>query len=321
MQTARKYIITSSPHIWEKTDTSAIMRQVLIALIPSWLAAIYIFGTSAMWPVLVCIGSSVFFEWGYQKMMKRPVSIGDLSAVVTGLLLGLNLPPAIPLYIAVFASLAAIVMVKQLYGGIGHNFVNPAITGRIIALISFSLPMNTYLLPAGTAASLDSGFGVDLVAGATPLAILAGGKTAALPSVMDMLLGFRGGSLGETCAVTLIIGGIYLIYRKIITWHIPAAYLGGVAVLSLLLGVSPVYHLLSGGVMLGAFFMATDYVTSPTTGKGKIVFGLGCAVITMVIRVFGALPEGFSYAIIIMNILTPHIDKLTTLKPLGGVQK
>jgi electron transport complex protein RnfD len=321
MQTERKIILSSSPHIWDKTTTSTLMRDVLIALLPTWLAAMYIFGTAALWPVLVCMVSCVFFEWGYQTMMKKPVTVGDFSALLTGLLLGLNMPPAVPLYIAVFASLAAIVMVKQLYGGIGHNFVNPAITGRIIALVSFGLPMSTYLLPAGTAASLDSGFGVDLVAGATPLALLAEGRKAALPSLMDMLLGFRGGSIGETCAITLIIGGLYLIYRGVITYHIPLAYLGGVAALALLFGQDPVYHLLSGGVLLGAFFMATDYVTSPITERGKWVFGLGCALITMVIRVFGSLPEGASYSIIIMNILTPHINNLTLVKPLGGIQK
>lgn len=312
------------------------MLDVVIALMPALFAAVYIFGMTALIPVLTCVITSLLCEWGYQKLMKRPITISDCSAVVTGVLLGFNLPPDIPLYIAIFASVVAIVVVKQLYGGIGQNFVNPAIAARIIAMLSFGMPMAAYLLPAGNATNLTSGLGADLVAGATPLAalaadtagssktlltMLAGDASIGLPSVFDMLLGFRGGSIGETSSLALIIGGLYLMYRKVISYHIPAAYLGGVIVLSLLFGVSPVYHLLSGGVIIAAFFMATDYCTSPVTKEGKIIFGLGCALITMVIRVFGQLPEGASYSVIIMNIITPHITALSIHKPFGGAKK
>ena len=336
MQTDNKLILSPSPHVWDKTSTSSVMLDVIVALMPTLFFSIYIFGAAAITPVAACVLTAVACEWAYQKAMKKPVTIGDMSAVVTGMLIGFNMPVGVPLYIAAFASIVAILLVKQLYGGIGQNFANPAITARIIALLSFGGAMTTFLLPVGSTETLQSGFGADMIAGATPLAALgadvtgsagtlitriAGDADIGLPSVFDMLLGFRGGCIGETATLALIIGGIYLLYRGVITWHIPATYLGGVAILSLLFGVDPVYHLLSGGVILAAFFMATDYVTSPVTSNGKLIYGLGCALITMVIRMFGSLPEGASYSIIIMNILTPHISNLTLHKPFGGAQK
>ena len=241
-------------------------------------------------------------------------TISDLSAVVTGVILSFNLPVQLPLWMAVVGCFFAIVIVKQLFGGIGNNFANPAIAARIFLLLSFSQPMTTWL-------QVEGGRAVQGVYGATPLALISAGDTANLPSVMEMLLGTRGGCMGETCAIALILGGVYMIWKKVITPTIPLAFIGGVFVLSLLFGVNPVYELLGGGLMLGAFFMATDYTTSPITEKGKIIFGLGCALITMVIRVFGSYPEGVSYSILLMNIITPHINRMVRNKAFGGVQQ
>ena len=244
--------------------------------------------------------------------VKRPSTISDLSAVVTGMLLAFNLPVGIPLWMAVVGSLAAIVVVKQLFGGIGHNFANPAITARVIMLISFAQPMTQWVLPQrGTD-------GIELVSGATPLAHLSSGNLAALPSLTDMFLGIRGGCLGETCALALILGGAYLLWRRVITFHIPLAFIGTVFVLTALLGKQPMYQVLGGGLLIGAFFMATDYSTSPASKTGKIVFGIGCGLITVLIRVYGSYPEGVSFAILLMNIVTPHISKLTVPKPFGA---
>lgn len=238
------------------------------------------------------------FEYATERVLGRENTISDLSAAVTGVILSFNLPVQLPIWMAVVGCFFAIVIVKQLFGGIGNNFANPAIAARIFLLLSFSQPMTSWL-------AVENGKAVEGVFGATPLAQIAAGETANLPSLMDMFLGTRGGCMGETCALALIIGGIYLIWRKVITITIPLSFIGGVFVLSLLFGVDPMYQVLGGGLMIGAFFMATDYTTSPITEKGKIIFGLGCALITLVIRVFGSYPEGVSYSILLMNIV-PH---------------
>ena len=311
---SNKLIVTASPHIHDSATTSTIMRDVLIGLAPAMVAAVIIFGFRALLLTAVCAAACVIFEYATERVLGRENTISDLSAVVTGVILSFNLPVQLPLWMAVVGCFFAIVIVKQLFGGIGNNFANPAIAARIFLLLSFSQPMTSWL-------SVENGHAVQGVYGATPLAQIAAGETDALPSLLEMFLGLHGGCMGETCALALIIGGIYLIWRKVITPTIPLSFIGGVLVLSLLFGVNPMYQLLGGGLMIGAFFMATDYTTSPITEKGKIIFGLGCALITMVIRVFGSYPEGVSYSILLMNIITPHINRMVRNKAFGGVQQ
>lgn len=311
---SNKLIVSPSPHIRDNATTSTIIRDVLIGLAPAMIAAVVIFGFRALLMTAVCVAACIIFEYGTERILGRENTISDLSAVVTGVILSFNLPVQLPLWMAVVGCFFAIVIVKQLFGGIGNNFANPAIAARIFLLLSFSQPMTTWL-------QVEGGRAVQGVYGATPLALISAGDTANLPSVMEMLLGTRGGCMGETCAIALILGGVYMIWKKVITPTIPLAFIGGVFVLSLLFGVNPVYELLGGGLMLGAFFMATDYTTSPITEKGKIIFGLGCALITMVIRVFGSYPEGVSYSILLMNIITPHINRMVRNKAFGGVQQ
>jgi electron transport complex protein RnfD len=299
--------ISVNPHTHCGRSTSTIMRDVLIALAPATIAGVVIFGLSALLVVAVCVASCVLFEYLFNLIVKKEQTIGDLSAVVTGLLLGLNLPANIPVWQAVIGSLFAIIVVKCLFGGIGFNIVNPAITARVFMLVSFG-SMATAAFPKS----------VDVVSGATPLAQLLAGETVDLKT---LLLGTHGGSIGETCAIALLIGGIYLLAREVITWHIPVSFIGSVFVLSLLVEKNPTDALamvLSGGLILGAIFMATDYVTSPSTPAGKIIFGLGCGLLTFLIRYFGSYPEGVSFAILIMNIVNPYIDKLTAHKVYGG---
>ena len=305
-----KLMVSPSPHIHDAVSTQSIMRDVLIALVPALVASVIIFGFRALVLTAVCIAACVVFEYLTRRILGRSNTISDLSAAVTGMLLAFNLPVGLPLWMAVLGCFFAIVVVKQLFGGIGQNFANPAIAARIFLLLSFSLPMTTWVQ-------------VNQVSGATPLAQMAlarAGETQTLPSLLDMFLGVRGGCLGETCALALIIGGIYLIARKVITPTIPLAFIGGVAVFALLLGENPLYHVMSGGCLIGAIFMATDYTTSPVTEKGKLIFGLGCAALTMLISVFGSYPEGVSYAILLMNIICPLINRVTKSKPFGGVQ-
>lgn len=311
---SNKLIVSASPHIRDCAMTSTIMRDVLIALAPAMIAATLIFGFRAILMTAVCVLACIVFEYATERVLGRENTISDLSAAVTGVILSFNLPVQLPIWMAVVGCFFAIVIVKQLFGGIGNNFANPAIAARIFLLLSFSQPMTSWL-------AVENGKAVEGVFGATPLAQIAAGETANLPSLMDMFLGTRGGCMGETCALALIIGGIYLIWRKVITITIPLSFIGGVFVLSLLFGVDPMYQVLGGGLMIGAFFMATDYTTSPITEKGKIIFGLGCALITMVIRVFGSYPEGVSYSILLMNIVTPHINRMVRNKAFGGVQQ
>ena len=307
---AKNLTVSVSPHLHSGASTQVIMRDVLIALAPAVVASVVFFGPRALLVEVLCVAVAVLCEWAFEKICKRPVTVSDLSAAVTGLLLALNLPVGIPLWQAAFGSFVAIVVVKQLFGGIGYNFANPAITARIIMLVAFSGTMTSWAVP-----NL-----VDAVSSSTPLAILKAGE-GELPSLLEMFLGARGGSMGETSCLALLIGGIYLIARKVITWHTPVAFIGTVLVFSALLGQEPLYQMMAGGLFIGAFFMATDYTTSPPTPAGKAIFGIGCGIITVAIRVWGNYPEGVSFSILLMNILNPYICKWTQPKPLGGVKE
>lgn len=308
-----KLIVSSSPHISSPVKTKNIMLDVIIALIPSLIASIYFFGPRAAVITIVSVATCVIAEYVCRKVMKREQTIGDLSAVVTGILLAFNLPSSVPVYVPIIGGLVAIVMVKQMFGGLGQNFVNPALLARIILMNSFPVLMTTWY-PAG-------GFGVDTTATASPLANIATGQLDALPSYMDMFLGNIPGCLGETSALALLIGGIYLVARKVISPIIPVTYIGTVFVLSAILGQDPVAQILCGGLFIGAIFMATDYVTSPLTNKGKFIYALCCGIITCLIRVFASLPEGVSYSIVLMNIIVPLIERATVPKPFGTVKE
>ena len=305
----KNLIVSVSPHIRSKVTTRSVMLDVLIALCPTLIAAGILFGLRALAVVAVTVGACVLSEFATEKLLRRSVTIGDLSACVTGLILAFNLPANVPLWQAALGGVFAIVVVKQLFGGLGHNFANPAITARIMLLISFSSSMAAAASPVLA----------DAVTGATPLAVMAGSE-GVMPSVWQLLLGLHGGALGETCSLTLLLGGVYLLLRRDITWHTPVAFVGTVFVLSWLLGRSPVQEVLTGGLLLGAFFMATDYVTTPATGAGRLIFGFGCGLITILIRVWGTYPEGVSFSILLMNILTPYIEKWTRRKVIGGAR-
>lgn len=305
-----KLIVSPSPHLRQGDTTRKLMGDVIIALCPALVASGILFGPRAILVVLVTVASCVLSEYICRRVMKRDNTVGDLSAVVTGILLAFNLPVGINLFMAAFGGVVAIVVVKQMFGGIGMNFVNPALTARIVLMSSFPTAMSTWSEPFYYVKG-----GADAITTASPLALMAQGDP--LPSYTDLLLGVRAGCLGETCAVALLLGGAYLIVRRVIKPVIPLCFIGTVAVLTLLLGQNPLEHILTGGLLLGAIFMATDYTTSPLTTKGRVVFGVGCGVITVLIRVFGALPEGVSFSIILMNILVPHIERLTRPKPFG----
>ncbi|MBQ8015246.1 MAG: RnfABCDGE type electron transport complex subunit D [Clostridia bacterium] len=317
MVDGKKLVVSASPHLRTKDTTTRIMLDVIIALVPALIASVVIFGPRALAVTATTVISAVLSEFVARKVMKRHNTIGDLSAVVTGLILAFNLPVSIPLWMAAVGSFFAIVVVKQFFGGIGQNFANPAITARIVLLISFGQAMGNWTAPLS--------WKTDAVSTATPLAILGGETAQELPSLLDMFLGVRGGSLGETCSVALIAGGIYLIARKVISWKIPVAYIGTVAVIMLIAGKFDLeflaYQLMGGGLLLGAFFMATDYSTSPIKSNAKIVFGIGCGLLTCVIRLFASLPEGVSFAILIMNLLVPHIETIMAPKPFGTVKE
>ena len=319
-KTNSNLVVSSAPHIVSNIDTTRIMAMVVMALIPSFLVSIYVFGARVISLTLVCVVSAVFFEWAYNKLMKKRQTVGDLSAVVTGVLIAFNVPAGLPYWIAVVGCFVAIIVVKQLYGGIGKNPVNPAITARIVLFISFATEMTTWPLPRMAA---------DATSTATPLGILAEGG-GELPNNMEMFLGFIGGSMGEVSAIALLIGGIFLIWKKVISPIIPCCFIGTVFVFAAIYyGVTgdgnalqmAIFHVLAGGVMLGAFFMATDYVTSPLLPMGKVIFGIGCGLITMLIRLWGQYPEGVSFSILIMNCLTPLINNFCQKRMYGGAKK
>lgn len=301
--------ISSSPHIRDKETTSNIMGQVIVALMPATIFGIYNFGIRALITILISVFSCVVFEACYQKNMGRKVTVKDLSAVLTGLLLALNLPPVVPFWIPVLGSFFAIIVVKQLFGGLGQNFMNPALGARCFLLISFTGRMTA--------------FTYDAVTTATPLASLKAGESV---DVMSMFLGTTAGTIGETSAIALLIGGLFLLVTGIINYRIPVFYLGSFAVFILLYGLAMgrgidisflMAHLFGGGLMLGAFFMATDYVTSPITPVGKILFGILLGLLTFLFRIFGGSAEGVSYAIIIGNLLVPLLERITVPKAFG----
>lgn len=297
--------VTASPHITDNMTTQKIMLFVIISLVPSLTGGFITFGLRAFSVTLVCIIFCVLFEYLSRIIMKRQNTISDLSAVVTGMLLAMNLPVTIPIWQAVIGCFVAIVVAKQLFGGLGQNFVNPAILGRIVLMLSFTADMTTWI-------KVNHIGYVDALTGATPLV----SKDA---SYIDLFLGNTGGCIGEVCSLGIIIGGLFLIFVKIISPATPFSFIGTVAILEFIAGNDPLYHILAGGLLLGAFFMATDYVTTPITVKGKMIFGIGCGIITFVIREFGGYPEGVSFAILLMNIITPYIDNFTAVKPVGAV--
>lgn len=308
----RKLLVTASPHIVDNTSTNKIMLNVIFALVPALIASSLIFGPRVLLVVGVTTLSCVIFEWLFCKLLKRTIPIRDLSAIVTGLLLSFNMPSTMPIWMCVIGAFIAIVIVKQLFGGIGYNFANPAIVGRIVLAVSFAARMTTYGYPIKQA-------GIDALATATPL--VAGNSVAGKDMLTDLLLGTHGGVLGETCAIALILGGLYLIITKTISPIIPLSFIGTVAIMSVLLDKDVITQLLGGGLLLGAFFMATDYTTSPFTRSGKLIFGVCLGLITCIIRFYGNMAEGVSYAILIMNLFVPFINDLTRQKPLGGVKK
>ncbi len=304
----KRFETPSSPFTHCGASTQRIMLDVIIALLPATVAAIVIFGAPALVPILSCVIAAVVSEFLFNAITRRKQSIGDLSAVVTGLLLGLNLSTNVPVWQCVLGSVFAIVFVKCLFGGLGHNFANPAITARVFMLVSFTQVMGG-AMPKG----------VDLVTSATPLEVLSTGGEG-LPSLLDMFLGVRGGAVGETCVIALLIGFAYLVIRRVIRWYVPAIFVGSVFVLYFVTtgsAVTALYEIMAGGLFLGAIFMATDYQTSPINNKGKAFFALGCGILTFVIREYCAYPEGVSLSILVMNILAPMIEKWTAATPLG----
>ena len=308
-----KLTVSSAPHITGKDSSRSIMLDVIIAMVPALIAATMIFGSRALILTAVTVAACVIFEALWNKAAKKEQTIGDLSAVVTGMLLAFNMPATMPYWMAIIGAAFAIIMVKQLFGGIGYNFVNPAITARIILATSFAGSMTNFAFPVTTC---------DALASATPLAANAAGAFAdgSYP-FYEMFLGMHGGVIGEVSALALLVGFVYLLIAKVISPVIPVTYVATVAVLAVVFGQNPLFHILGGGLLLGAIFMATDYVTSPYTVKGKIVFGIGLGLITMIIRIFGSMTEGVSYAILLMNLFVPYINRLTRQKPLGAPKK
>lgn len=311
----QRLIVSSSPHIRSKETVQSVMRDVLIALLPATVFGVITFGARALVLILLAIAAAVGTEAFIQKYMRKTkVTIKDLSAVVTGLLLAMNIPASAPLWLPVVGSIFAIAIVKQAFGGIGHNFMNPALAARAMLMASWPVQMTTWVKP-----------GADAVATATPLGIIKEGLPIdQLPGLWDAALGTIGGCIGETSALLLALGGAYLVFRGIISWRIPAIYIGTVFVLALLFNGFDVnlalYHVVTGGLILGAFFMATDYASSPVTAKGQLYYALGCGILTILIRQFAALPEGVSYSILLMNVATPIIEKYTAPKVFGGAK-
>lgn len=306
------YTLAFSPHITDKSTVSRIMLDVIIALLPACIAAVYYFGVQAAIVILVCVATAVATEALIQFLTKKPITVGDLSAVVTGILLALNLPPTVPLYVPIVGAIFAIAICKQCFGGLGHNFINPALASRAMLMVAWPVAMTTYALPHM----------VDEIASATPLAMLKAGTLEGLPSTMDMFLGNTAGSLGETCALALIIGGLYLLIRRVISIRIPLAYIGTVAVLTLIISGPDhlLQYLLSGGLLLGALFMATDYVSSPAIPAAQVVFGIGCGILTCVIRHFGGYAEGVCFSILLMNLTVPLLEKAFRPRIYGEVK-
>jgi electron transport complex protein RnfD len=307
-------MVSAPPHIRSSHTVAKAMQGVVFALIPALIAGTYLFGLRALIIVALSMAAAMATEAIIQKLMGKPITLTDWSAALTGLLLALNLPPSVPFWLPVIGSVFAIGIVKHCFGGLGHNFINPALTARAMLLAAWPSFMTVWTAPLDGATT------------ATPLAIAKGLETggAVAPSLMQLFVGLRAGCIGETSVIALAIGGIYLLYRGLIDWRIPSAFIATVFVLTTIFGGhgldSGLYHILSGGLFLGAFYMATDYVTSPATKRGRIVFGIGCGVITVLIRLWGGYPEGVSYSILLMNIAAPLIEKATMPRKFGEVR-
>ena len=323
---ANKFIVAPAPHMHNPHSTQSLMRDVILALLPALAVSIWVYGLSVLYVTAIAVVSCVLVEFLIQKyLIKGPVTLGNLSAVVTGILLAFNLPSDIPWWIIVIGAVVAIGVAKMTFGGLGHNPFNPALVGRVFLLIAYPVQMTSFAQPVG-------GEYVDAFAGATPLAAL---KAQAIEvgdvNLLNMFAGVMPGSMGEIAAAALLVGGLYMLWRRVITWHIPVAVLGSMAAFAFVVALAqgggealyalPAFHLLAGGAMLGAIFMATDYVTSPMTPKGMIIYGVGIGVITMVIRMWGAYPEGMSFAILLMNAVTPLINKYVKPRRFGVTSK
>ena len=313
-----KLVVSTSPHVHSSFTTRKIMASVILSLIPAGAAGVFFLGFRSLLVIITCIAACVLSEWLWQIIMRQKRTVSDLSAVLTGLLLAYNLPPTIPLWMAVCGSVFAIIVVKQFYGGIGCNIVNPALAARAMMLISWPIAMTTWTVQG--------------VSGPTPLAMMKLGNVAmssatttstgyVMPSFLNLLVGNMGGCIGETSAILLLLGGAYLIWKEIISWRIPVIYILTTVILASLFGHGghfPLYEALTGGLMLGAIYMATDYTTSPMSAKGQIIYAFGCGLLTALIRTWGGYPEGVSYSILIMNIAVPLIDKYTEPRVLGA---
>jgi electron transport complex protein RnfD len=316
-----KLIVNVSPHLHKDESISKIMWAVVLSLIPAGIAGIYIFGLNTLWVILLAVFTAIASEWISQVITKRKCTILDGSAVITGLLLAYNLPPKVPFWMPIVGAFFSIVIAKQVFGGLGQNIFNPALAGRVFLMASWPKYMTTFTTPLYTGAGFTKPF--DAVTSATPLTLLKEGDLTGPISYLDLFLGKRGGCIGEVCILALLIGAIFLLWRGYISWHIPVTYIAVVGIFTYIFGPHGlfsgdwIFHILSGGLILGAFFMATDYVTSPLTRKGQIIFAIGCGIITSVIRLWGGYPEGVSYAILIMNAATPIIDRYTKNKIYG----
>ena len=306
--------ISTGPHLRSRQDTPSLMRDVLIALCPAVAASLYFYGWTALWLLLVSTACAVLSEFVWQKLMKKPIRLNDCSAAVTGLLIGLNMPATVPVWVPAIGSVFAIIIVKQLFGGIGHNFLNPALAARAVLLTSWPSYMTKALVPARTLTFGLFESGVDGITAATPL-------VAPVSDIRNLLFGNIAGAIGETCKIAILLGLIYLLIRGVIRWQIPVCMLGTVALMSWILGKDPLTAVLSGGVLFGAVFMATDYVTTPMLKIGQAIFGVGCGILVVLIRNYGNYPEGVTYAILIMNIVTPLLDRSLKRKVYGEVKQ
>ena len=306
--------ISTGPHLRSRQDTPSLMRDVLIALCPAVAACLYFYGQKALWILLVSTACAVLSEFVWEKLMKKPLRLNYCSAAVTGLLIGLNMPATVPVWVPAIGSVFAIIIVKQLFGGIGHNFLNPALAARAVLLTSWPSYMTKALVPARTLTFGLFESGVDGITAATPL-------VAPVADIRNLLLGNIAGTIGETCKIAILLGLIYLLIRGVIRWQIPVCMLGTVALMSWILGKDPLTAVLSGGVLFGAVFMATDYVTTPMLKVGQAIFAVGAGILVVLIRSYGNYPEGVTYAILIMNIVTPLIDRSLKRKVYGEVKQ
>ncbi len=309
-------IISPAPHIRSKESTKKIMWTVILCLVPTGIAGVWIFGLYSLYVVLAGVLSAIFFEFALQKLMRRPVSVSDGSAVITGLLLAYNMPPGVPLWLVVTGSFFGIAVAKHAFGGLGRNIFNPALVGRAFLMVSWPTYMTKWVNPR---------FWPDAISSATPLAKIVPHPSSIVHrfTYWDLFIGNRAGCIGEVCVLAILLGAAFLLYKGYIRWHTPVAYISTVAVLTWMFGVKGIlagdgiFAVLAGGLMLGAFFMATDYVTTPLTDKGQVIFGLGCGILTFVIRKWAGYPEGVSYSILMMNAATPIIDRFTKLRVFG----